>query len=201
VLAVGGGVGWYARRSYYVGFAGNRVVIYKGVPGGVLGWNPTVDETTKIAAADLTPIDHDRVAGGAARGSLGDAHRFVARLQAGVDATTTTTTTTTTRPARPPRDRGPACGPQRRARSRCADMALALGPPTPLPELTPVVRRDTAVGGCIPSLRRRAEAPPGVAAPRGSAALFSGLIRSAVFVRPTPRRCCRSPRPKRRRFP
>jgi protein phosphatase len=99
VLAIAvGGVGWYARRSYYVGFAGNRVVIYKGVPGGVLGWNPTVDETTKIAAADLTPIDHDRVAGGAARGSLGDAHRFVARLQAGIDATTTTTTTTTTRP-------------------------------------------------------------------------------------------------------
>jgi len=99
VLAIAvGGVGWYARRSYYVGFAGNRVVIYKGVPGGVLGWNPTVDETTKIAAADLTPVDHDRVAGGAARGSLGDAHRFVARLQAGIDATTTTTTTTTTRP-------------------------------------------------------------------------------------------------------
>src|SRR5213078_4434406 len=96
VLAIAvGGVGWYARRSYYVGFAGNRVVIYKGVPGGVLGWNPTVDETTKIAAADLTPIDHDRVAGGAARGSLGDAHRFVARLQAGIDATSTTTTTTT----------------------------------------------------------------------------------------------------------
>jgi protein phosphatase len=96
VLAIAvGGVGWYARRSYYVGFAGKQVVIYKGVPGGVLGWNPTVDETTKIAATDLTPIDRDRVAGGAARGSLGDARRFVARLQAGVDATTTTTTTTT----------------------------------------------------------------------------------------------------------
>jgi protein phosphatase len=96
VLAIAiGGVGWYARRSYYVGFAGNRVVIYKGVPGGVLGWNPTVDETTQIAAADLTPVDRDRVAGGAARGSLGDARRFVARLQAGIDATTTTTTTTT----------------------------------------------------------------------------------------------------------
>jgi len=96
VLAIAvGGVGFYARRSYYVGFAGNRVVIYKGVPGGVLGWNPTIDETTPIAAADLTPIDHDRVAGGAARGSLGEARRFVDRLQAGIDATSTTTTTTT----------------------------------------------------------------------------------------------------------
>jgi len=110
VLAIAvGGVGWYARRSYYVGFAGNRVVIYKGVPGGVLGWNPTVDETTQISARDLTPVDHDRVAGGAARGSLGDARRFVARLQTGIDATSTTTTTTTrpratttTRPRRRP---------------------------------------------------------------------------------------------------
>jgi hypothetical protein len=109
VLAIAvGGVGWYARRSYYVGFAGNQVVIYKGVPGGVLGWNPTVDETTQISAGDLTPVDHDRVAGGAARGSLGDARRFVARLQAGINATSTTTTTTTrprattTRPRRKP---------------------------------------------------------------------------------------------------
>ena len=68
--------------------------------------NPTVDETTQIAASDLTPVDHDRVAGGAARGSLGDARRFVARLQAGIAATSTTTTTTrprattTTRPRR-----------------------------------------------------------------------------------------------------
>jgi hypothetical protein len=65
------------------------------VPGGVLGWNPTIDEATKIKAAQLTELDHDRVAAGAARGSLGGARRFVARLQAGVDATSTTTTTTT----------------------------------------------------------------------------------------------------------
>jgi len=115
VLAIAvGGVGLYARRSYYVGFAGNRVVIYKGVPGGVLGWNPTVDETTKISASQLSQLDHDRVAGGAARGSLGGARRFVARLQAGVDATSTTTTTTrphattTTRPrTRKPRTTTP----------------------------------------------------------------------------------------------
>jgi protein phosphatase len=110
VLAIAvGGVGYYARRSYYVGFAGNRVVIYKGVPGGVLGWNPTVDKTTKLTVAQLSQLDRDRVAGGAARGSLDGARRFIARLQAGVDATSTTTTTTTrprattttTRPHRP----------------------------------------------------------------------------------------------------
>jgi serine/threonine protein phosphatase PrpC len=97
VLAIAfGGVGWYARRSYYVGFTGNnQVVIFKGVPGGVLGWNPTIQQTTQLKGAQLTQVDHDRVAGGAARGSLSDAKSFVARLQADVDATSTTTTTTT----------------------------------------------------------------------------------------------------------
>jgi protein phosphatase len=97
-LAVGG-VGWYARRSYYVGFADNRVVIYKGVPGGVLGWDPTIDERTELTLSQLSQLDRDRVAAGAARGSLGDAQRFVARLEANVAATSTTTTTT--RPSRP----------------------------------------------------------------------------------------------------
>ncbi len=116
VLAIAvGGVGWYARRSYYVGFAANRVVIYKGVPGGVLGWDPTIDETTRLTASQLTQLDRDRVAAGAARGSLGDAQRFVARLRAGVDATSTTTTTrpvrtTTTVRRGPPSTRAAGSG-------------------------------------------------------------------------------------------
>ena len=88
-----GGVGYYARRSYFVGFAANRVVIYKGVPGGVLGWDPTVEQHTKLTGSQLTQIDHERVALGAARGSLAHAREFVTRLRAHVDATSTTTTT------------------------------------------------------------------------------------------------------------
>jgi serine/threonine protein phosphatase PrpC len=102
VIVVGvatGGVAWYARRSYFVGFATHRVVIYQGVPGGVLGWNPTVDESTHLTDTQLTQIDRDRVSGGAARGSLSGARRFVATLNADVAATSTTTTTTT--PPRP----------------------------------------------------------------------------------------------------
>jgi protein phosphatase len=98
VVVVGlatGAVAWYARRSYYVGFANRHVVIYKGVPGGVLGWNPTVDESTRLTEHQLTQIDHDRVAGGAARGSLSGARQFVATLESDVAATSTTTTTTT----------------------------------------------------------------------------------------------------------
>jgi PPM family protein phosphatase len=96
VLAIAvGGVGFYARRSYYVGFAANRVVIYKGVPGGVLGWNPTVERRTSLTAGVLTQIDRQRVAAGSGRGSLEDARQFVSNLQAHVNATSTTTTTTT----------------------------------------------------------------------------------------------------------
>jgi protein phosphatase len=95
VLAVAvGGVGYYARRSYYVGFSANRVVIYKGVPGGVLGWDPTVEQRTRLSAVQLTQIDRERVAAGGGRGSLSHAREFVANLQAHVNATSTTTTTT-----------------------------------------------------------------------------------------------------------
>jgi serine/threonine protein phosphatase PrpC len=93
-----GATGWYARSSYYVGTAGDDVVIYKGVPGGVLGWDPTIDQRTRIAVADLSEIDRERVRGNTARGSLGTAEAYVARLQDTI--TTTTSTTTTTRPRR-----------------------------------------------------------------------------------------------------
>jgi serine/threonine protein phosphatase PrpC len=36
------GVGWYARGTYFVGFDRNTVTLYKGQPGGVLWFKPTV---------------------------------------------------------------------------------------------------------------------------------------------------------------
>jgi PPM family protein phosphatase len=93
-----GATGWYARSSYYVGTAGNEVVIYKGVPGGVLGWNPTIDQRTRIAVADLLEVDRERVRGNTERGSLGTAEAYIARLEDAITTTTTTSTTTTTRP-------------------------------------------------------------------------------------------------------
>jgi serine/threonine protein phosphatase PrpC len=89
-------LGWYARSSYFVGASGNEVVIYKGVPGGVLGWNPTVDQRTGLAVASLPALDRDRVQTNSSRGSLGTAEAYVGRLRAAT--TTTTITTTTTRP-------------------------------------------------------------------------------------------------------
>ena len=100
-----GGVAWYARRSYYVGFARHRVVIYKGVPGGVLGWNPTIDQSTPLTDTQLSPVDHDRVASGTARGSLSDAEDFIVTLESNVAATSTTTSTTKPKPTTKPTTR------------------------------------------------------------------------------------------------
>src|SRR5207302_2695691 len=71
VIGIGvGAVGWYARRTYYVGLSGDRVTLFKGVPGGLLGWQPTVDRQTDLTAADLTPAD---------RADLETGHRFANR--------------------------------------------------------------------------------------------------------------------------
>jgi len=104
-LAIGA-VGWYARRSFYVGLDNDAVVVYRGVPGGVLGWNPTVEQRSELNAGDLLPVDREAVSDGAARGSRAKAEGYVVRLQERVASTSTTTTTTTiprtTLPALPP---------------------------------------------------------------------------------------------------
>jgi protein phosphatase len=97
LLIVGGGigaVGWYARHTYFVGFKGDRVVVYQGVPGGILGWKPTLETTTDLRVSKLTPAAIDQVHS-SGKGSLARAQQFVANLES---STTTTTTTTTTAP-------------------------------------------------------------------------------------------------------
>ncbi|HEY4409164.1 MAG TPA: Stp1/IreP family PP2C-type Ser/Thr phosphatase [Acidimicrobiia bacterium] len=84
VLVVGvgfGAVGWYARRTYYVGLSADRVTVFKGVPGGLLGWQPTVDRRTELTAADLTDADRRDLENGHRFASRSDADRFVARLE------------------------------------------------------------------------------------------------------------------------
>jgi serine/threonine protein phosphatase PrpC len=89
-------LGWYARSSYFVGASGNEVVIYKGVPGGVLGWNPTVDQHTGLTVSQLSPLDRDRVQTNSSRGSLTTTRGYVDRLETLATTTTTTTTSTST---------------------------------------------------------------------------------------------------------
>ena len=98
LVIVGMGIGainWYAHHTYYVAFKGDRVVVFQGVPGGILGWKPTVKTTTDLRRAELTPdaidqIDHS------GKGSLERAQQFVGNLERAVASTTTTTTSTTT---------------------------------------------------------------------------------------------------------
>jgi serine/threonine protein phosphatase PrpC len=98
-LAVGA-VGWYARRTYYIGLSGDRVTLFKGVPGGLLGWEPTVDHQTELTGADLTEADRADLESGHRFANRSDAAEFLERLEqareAMVASTSTTTTTTAT---------------------------------------------------------------------------------------------------------
>ncbi len=97
VLAIAvGAVGWYARRSYYVGLDQQQVTVFKGVPGGLAGWNPTIEHRTNLDATDLRPADLAAVKDHETFSSRADAEAFVARIRDKATSTTTTTTTTTT---------------------------------------------------------------------------------------------------------
>jgi PPM family protein phosphatase len=93
-----GVLGWYARKSYFVGTQNSEVVIFKGVPGGVLGWDPTVEQRTGIKVADLPQLTQEHVQTNSTRGSLDTAESYVTRLQGETTTTSTTTTTTTIKP-------------------------------------------------------------------------------------------------------
>jgi serine/threonine protein phosphatase PrpC len=96
VLALAfGAVGWYARRTYFVGVDKNRVTIFKGRPGGVLGWNPTVDRRTTIDLSELTDAEKSSVRDKKTFSSRGGANDYVTRLRKNIEQRTTTTTVPT----------------------------------------------------------------------------------------------------------
>ncbi|MGQ0433340.1 MAG: serine/threonine-protein kinase, partial [Microthrixaceae bacterium] len=100
-------VGWYARRTYFVDIDQRRVTVFKGVPGGLLGWDPTLQERTTIKVADLTEAERTDIEGGKRFSSRDKADGFIDRLDQKIEdreaaSTTTTTITTTTVPPPPP---------------------------------------------------------------------------------------------------
>jgi protein phosphatase len=105
VLVVLGAIAYTGSKTYYVGFEGNHVAIYKGKPGGVLWIEPELVETTDIVRSDLPQDVRGAVADHKEFGSEGAATRYVVTLQAIVEdrteATTTTTTSTTTTTTKP----------------------------------------------------------------------------------------------------
>ena len=96
-------------NNYYVGRDQGQVTVFKGVPGGLAGWDPTVEQRTNLELADLRPADAGRrCADEQTFSSLADADAFVAPDPAARDLDhrrrprrppTTTTTTATTTPA------------------------------------------------------------------------------------------------------
>jgi PPM family protein phosphatase len=86
-------VGWYARNTYFVGVKKGEVTIFKGRPGGVLGWDPTVEKHTGIETTALLEGERDDVKADKTFSSRGDADAYVARLKRGVQERTTPATT------------------------------------------------------------------------------------------------------------
>jgi len=96
-----GAVGWYARRTFFVGIRDHRVVVFRGVPGGLLGWDPTVERRTGLDENRLDQAEHLDLVAGHRFSSKTKADQFVAQLERDVSsraATSATTSTTTTAP-------------------------------------------------------------------------------------------------------
>lgn len=105
-----GAIAWYAKRTYFVDFAGSGVAIYQGQPGGLLVFDPEVKVRTEVLRSDLNDAERQAVDGQKTFASLASARTYVNNLSAKVserqDRTATTTTSapstttapTTTRP-------------------------------------------------------------------------------------------------------
>lgn len=98
--AAAASIGFFARAGYFVGVEDTEVVIFKGRPGGLLWFDPTIADRTGIPVAELTPARRHDIEAGKEEPSLGDALRYVAaaREESLLTTTTTTTLTTTTAP-------------------------------------------------------------------------------------------------------
>jgi protein phosphatase len=96
VLALAfGAVAWYARGTYFVGFDKSRVTIFKGRPGGVLGWDPTVERRTTIDVTDLVESEKAAVDDKKTFSSRGGADDYVRRLRKAIADRTTRSTVPT----------------------------------------------------------------------------------------------------------
>jgi serine/threonine protein phosphatase PrpC len=107
VALVGGAgfaVAWYARGSYFVGLNGDLLTIYKGRPGGLLWFEPTVARATKVRTSEVLPSRLSDLRSGKEEPSLSQAVDYVSRLQLEkaqqlqnpADTTLPTTSSTTT---------------------------------------------------------------------------------------------------------
>lgn len=83
VIGVGvGGIGWYARSSYFVGLRSDHLTIFKGRPGGVLWFKPTVAQRTGVTVAEVLPSRLQALRAGQTEPSIGAARSYIRNLTA-----------------------------------------------------------------------------------------------------------------------
>lgn len=79
------GSAWYARSGYFVSSLGDEVVIYKGRMGGLLWFDPTLEERPGILLSELSPTDLQVVTDGYQTESIDGARSFTADLETRTD--------------------------------------------------------------------------------------------------------------------
>ena len=80
LVVAAGAVGVYARSNYFVDVDGDEIVILQGRPGGVLWFDPTLEEVTALAVGDLTPALKEEVEANPEYASLDGARGYVEAL-------------------------------------------------------------------------------------------------------------------------
>jgi serine/threonine protein phosphatase PrpC len=81
LLVVVAAVGWYARKTYYVGLSGTHVAIFKGRPGGLLWFEPSVEQRQDLRVDDVLPARRLDLKAGHSEPSLASAQRYVTQLR------------------------------------------------------------------------------------------------------------------------
>jgi len=80
-------VAWYARGAYFVGLDNEQVAIFRGRPGGLLWFDPTlVERKEQPPGADLLPAQRVRLEAGHEVPSKAAADRYVNNLRQEVEA-------------------------------------------------------------------------------------------------------------------
>jgi serine/threonine protein phosphatase PrpC len=100
-------VGVFARGAYFVGIEGDEVVVFQGRPGGLLWFDPTIEDRPGVAVADVPSARVDLLREGKEVADLAAARRYVENLREEAEAQRAaaagaTTTTSTTAPAPTP---------------------------------------------------------------------------------------------------
>ena len=97
ILGVITTIGVYARSGYFVGFNNqDNVVVYRGRPGGMLWFQPTVDTQTELKGDDLPEYMQRQVLMNRTFTSSGLAARYLSQIQTAIDNVTSTSSTTST---------------------------------------------------------------------------------------------------------